>query len=328
MKNYNACTGVEKALIQQIVKALHEDWLSPLRNTTTDMIQGTIPVILQYLFTRHGNVSADALDRKEGEIKQMHYNPEVDSLDTVFNAVDELAEFATAAGLPYTRPQKIKFAYLILKRLKVFNQAIVDWNKHLRRTPANNTWINFKIFFRQQYDDLKEVGELTIANTQFSHANLVSQIVDAVQESIANAEPTQPPIVTSIPPPTLSPSPTFTPTANIATAPPALSNDPMAALIQQIMLMNNNLVNSLNQSGRSTRGGGGRGRGGGSRYHRRGGRGRGRESRPRTMRYCWTCGWTYHDGAHCRTPAEGHEPTATIYNRMGGSVECLPPGYE
>ena len=320
MKRYESCIGVDKAIRQQIVKAIHEDWLKPLRDPTSDMLQGSIPDILQYLFTHHGDVSADALDTKETEVKNMHYDPEREPLDKVFTEVDQLSEFATAAGIPYSRPQKIKIAYLILKRLKVFNQAITKWNANLRATPANNTWANFKTYFRQEYEDLKEVNELTVGASQFGNANLVSQIVEAVQDSL-----NMPSVDTHVDPPN-EPNASFI--ANNTTSIDT-NSDPMTALMQQMMLMNNNMWqnmqhnrnnNNNNQSGYRSGRGSSRGRG-------RNGRGRGRSSRPRTMRYCWTCGWTYHDGAHCRTPAEGHKPEATIDNRMGGSVECVPPGY-
>ena len=68
MIKYETCIGVEKALRQQIIKAIHEDWLEPLRNSTSDMLQGTTPEIIQHLFTQHGDVSADALDTKEAAV--------------------------------------------------------------------------------------------------------------------------------------------------------------------------------------------------------------------------------------------------------------------
>ena len=90
--------------------------------------------------------------------------------------------------------------------------------------------------------------------------------------------------------------------------------------------MNANLMNFQSNNRDTTRPPNGRGRGRGGRYS--GGRGRGRFVRnPRVMRYCWSCGWCTHYGARCRTPREGHKTTATIENRLGGSVEGLPPNY-
>ena len=110
MKNYEACDGVEKALIQQIVKAIHESWLQPLRNNVTDTITGSIPVILTYLFSTFGDVTARSLNRKEDEVKTMSYDPAMDPIDNIFTDVQELADFAVAARSPYSREQMINIA--------------------------------------------------------------------------------------------------------------------------------------------------------------------------------------------------------------------------
>ena len=40
--------------------------------------------------------------------------------------------------------------------------------------------------------------------------------------------------------------------------------------------------------------------------------------------YCWTHGLTNHSSDRCLTPAEGHQPQATLYNRMGGNTRNCP----
>ena len=342
MQQYNVCVGVEKAIIQQLVKAVHEDWLKPLRNTTTNTIQGTIPTILTFLFNTHGNISPETITTKELEVKNMDYNAESEPIDNVFTKIEELVEFAAAAGAPYSRPQIINIAYVILKRLRIFNSSITEWNKKVRTTPALNTWINFKSFFRVAYEDLREVGELRLADTSFNQANLVTQIVDAVQESLGSL-PAEPYPYTTAPLQQVihSPPPVETfPQANnafIPTSPaPQISNqDPMAAIVQQMMLMNTNLINSMqaqhSSTSSNTNGGQGRGRGRGNRYgDRNGGRGRNNRTGNRTfiMRYCWSCGWCLHDVKHCRSRKADHKVDATVTNRMNGSTEGLPPGFE
>ena len=118
-------------------------------------------------------------------------------------------------------------------------------------------------------------------------------------------------------------------------APPMPTQDPMAAIVQQMMQMNTNLMNTMQAQTSSTssyqNSGSGRGGGRGNRNGGRGG-GRGRNNRSGTrrfiMRYCWSCGWCVHDGNHCRSRKDGHKVEATVYNRMDGSTEGLPPGYE
>ena len=69
----------------------------------------------------------------------------------------------------------------------------------------------------------------------------------------------------------------------------------MAALVQQMMLMNSNFMNTTQQGNQTVqergRSYGGRGRGRGrNRGGRGGGRGRYQTRPPRIMRYCWSCG--------------------------------------
>ena len=337
MKLYDMCVGVEKALTQQIVKAVHADWLKPLRNAITNTIQGTIPEILTFLFNTHGNISPDTITNMELGVKNMEYDAETEPIDNIFTKIEELVEFAAAAGAPYSRPQIINIAYVILKRLKIFNSFITEWNKKVRATPALNTWSNFKTFFRTAYDDLREVGELRIADTTFNQANLVTQIVDAVQESLAYPPPSDS-FVPSVP---MEPVPQSVPQVNNAyqhtsPAPQLNTQDPMSALVQQMMLMNTNLMNSMqshhnngaNPSHSNPGRGGGRGRNSG----RNSGRGRSNRNsnnnRSFIMRYCWSCGWCLHDGNHCRSRKEGHKVDANVSDRMGGSTDGLPPGFE
>ena len=107
----------------------------------------------------------------------------------------------------------------------------------------------------------------------------------------------------------------------------------MAALVQQMMLMNSNFMNTTQQGNQTVqergRSYGGRGRGRGrNRGGRGGGRGRYQTRPPRIMRYCWSCGWQTHDGEHCYNRQTGHQVEATIDNRMGGSNLGFPPGFE
>ena len=182
LKLYDQCVAMEKALKQQITKAIHEDWLKPLRDPVTHAINDDIPTMLTFLFAQHGDVSAAALSDKEDKVKQMHYVPATEPIDKVFTTIHELAEFAAAANSPYNEQQIINIAYVIIKKCKVFNDAITRFNRDIRATPVNNNWNYFKDFFRAAYRELREVGDLTVADTPFNEANLISGIVDALQQ--------------------------------------------------------------------------------------------------------------------------------------------------
>ena len=319
LKNLEICDGVEKALIQQIVKAAHEDWLQPLRNAVTNALQGTVSAILTYLFQQHGDVSPDSLTTREQEVKQMRYDPHREPVDNVFTAVTKLVDFASAAGAPFTRPQTINIAYCILKKTKVFNKGITEWNRRIKTHPNQATWLNFKTHFRDAYTELQEVNELTVEDTSFHQANLISDIVDAVQQSFHLDSTSH--VLPAVAPPTVHHE-----QANLAASTPPSSD--LSAIVQQMMQMNNQMLQTMQSmqrtsppANRNSMGGRGRGRNSFS----SGSRGRGRGTRSRIMRYCWSCGWCTHDGAHCRFVQEGHCADATVNNRMGGSNTGFPP---
>ena len=54
---YNECQSLEQALRKQIIDAIPAEGLDSLRNTDTDMINETTPVIIQYLQTNYGRVA-------------------------------------------------------------------------------------------------------------------------------------------------------------------------------------------------------------------------------------------------------------------------------
>ena len=318
MKLYEKCVGVEKSIIQQISKAVEKTWLDPLRDHNTDAINCSIPDILAFLFQEHGDVSANALERREKLVRDMVYNPASELVDRIFTEVTKLADFATAAGAPLTQQQKINIAYVILMKTRVFNKAITDWNRVIRVTPGDNTWQNFKRFFRLAHCELKEVGEVQAMDTPFNQANFVCQVVDAIQESLATKNES------SEAPPVPSPSANAARSnqgsnsnANVQTIDPNLN-----ALIQQMMTMNSNLISAIN--GNNSDGGGSNNSNNNRNRNRRRNN---RNQRTITMRYCWSCGWCTHDGAHCRVKKNGHKEEATVDNRMGGSENGLPPGY-
>ena len=148
MKLYEKCVGVEKAIIQQINKAIEETWLDPLRDNNTNAINHTIPDILAFLFQEHGDVTANALERCEKQVRDMVFNPATENVDKIFTEVTYLADFANAAGALLMEQQKINIAYVILMKTRVFNKAITDWNRVIRITPTDNTWVNFRCFLR------------------------------------------------------------------------------------------------------------------------------------------------------------------------------------
>ena len=67
------------------------------------------------MFTTHGDISPESLIIREQQVKTMEYRPDTEPVDKVFTEVTQLVDYASAAGAPYTRPQTLNIAYVILK---------------------------------------------------------------------------------------------------------------------------------------------------------------------------------------------------------------------
>ena len=307
--------GVENALKSQLTKAIEPTYLTALIDPDTYDLQGTIFDSLRFLMTTYGRVTPEALADEFEKVNAIIYNPAL-PIDVIFNAVVDVSELAGAANIPYTEQQQITICYNILNRSGRVTQDIKEWN---RRPVHLKTWTAFKTYFRRVHSELRETESETLQNMQ--HANIARQVIEGISHLIPSVE--EPPPTPAIPPPAPTPpSPAPPVTQSAPPTPSALSVTESAiipSLIQQMNQMQT-LMMSMQQGMCNPTNGHGRGRGnrGG-----RGGRG-GNGPPPVYTQYCWTHGLCMHVGANCRTPTAGHQTTATVNNRMGGSNRNCP----
>jgi hypothetical protein len=119
------------------------------------------------------------LEDRDQELRNMTYNTQ-HPIDIVFNAVEDYVDFAELGSQPLTPHQTIAKAYIILNKTRRFKNNIADWN---RRTDADKTWINFKIYFRRAHQEFRKTTDVTLeeSDLQQNNANLVQQVVDGLQ---------------------------------------------------------------------------------------------------------------------------------------------------
>ena len=125
LRIFKEVTGVENAFKQQVVAAVEPQYLEVLCNYTTGRLQGTIAEIIRHLFKVYGKVTPQMLFEHEQKVQQMVYNPQ-HPIDGVFNAVDELENYAEAALIPYSEKQCANLAYCILNRTGLFQRWIIE----------------------------------------------------------------------------------------------------------------------------------------------------------------------------------------------------------
>jgi hypothetical protein len=149
LRLFREVQGVGKALIQQIVQAVDAPYLIEIHDRNSNSLYGTVNKILDPLQQVYGRVSPQMLEDQEQELKNVSYSPK-HPIDTVFNAVDNLADFASLDLQPLTDRQIISKAYIIINKTRRFKTPINEWN---RKTEATKTWQNFKMHFRQAHQE-------------------------------------------------------------------------------------------------------------------------------------------------------------------------------
>ena len=175
---YNEVQAVEVALRNQIVEAIEEEYLTPLRNHTTDMINDPIPSIFTFLRDNYGKLAPAQLKERETEIDNLVYDPS-QNVDIIFNKIQEFQDLCTLLDNPKSDKQLVIYAYLCFQKTGIFQQSLKEWNA---KPVADQTFPNFKVFMRKEYMDLQAVGGLTVPT---SSINLLQQLKDH-HESITN----------------------------------------------------------------------------------------------------------------------------------------------
>ena len=126
------------------------------------------------------------LQKKKDEAKKTIYNPR-DPIASVFSVVDDLVKLSALAATLISNAQQVNIGYVILHKTGKFSQPIVEWNRNL---VVDKTWANFKTHFRTANKELRATTNLTAQDAGMHHANMVRDVVAALQDTMsAAAEP-------------------------------------------------------------------------------------------------------------------------------------------
>jgi len=307
LRVFRESDGVEKALFQQLVEAVEPQYLTAVRNRTTNSITMSLSDVLQHLQETYGTITPQMLQTKKASVDNMRYNVHL-PIDNVFETVEELVQYAIYAKDPLTPTQTVTYGYLLLLNTGRFATSITEWN---RRTDAERDWAQFQTFFRQAHLELRATSNLTIEQAQLQEqrvqqeqqqANIVEQVL---AELLIHQES-----------PIIAPAPVANQVheADIAQAlamqaANAASQQPLTALQAQLQAMQTMMQQMQNNMGNQRR----------NNNRSSGGSNRNGD----TTKYCWTHGGCAHLGIECRTKATGHKDAATRGNKMGGSTRNI-----
>ena len=158
------------------------------------------------------------------------------------------------------------------------------------------TWANFKNYFRQAHQELKETGDLQVRETQFNSANLVQEVIDGIQSALQPQDSTDGPTTEVLQHMANS-------AAQQQVMPQRISQ--MVDFLQKMSVMQQkindqqssttSLTTSTNSSSR-------------------------RRRRTNISFYCWSHGACAQPSPECKGKRPGHQDAATFENKRGGST--------
>eukprot|EP00957_Ditylum_brightwellii_P118910 9069476-Ditylum_brightwellii.AAC.1 len=99
------------ALKQQIVGGIEAKYLKVVWSSITQQINCTIPDIFTYLFETYGDVTPQALQTLQDNMKAIQFDP-MDPVDNIFTDIDSLADIAELEKIPSPRDKKYPFDIL------------------------------------------------------------------------------------------------------------------------------------------------------------------------------------------------------------------------
>ena len=319
IRQYDECQAVEQITRSMITEAIDDEYLDELRNADTDMIHESIPEIIEYLQSNFGKISEHELNDKEDTLKAMVYDP-TSPVQTVFNKIKSFQDLCTLLKKSKTDGQLVTLGYLIFSKTRLFMDALKDWNE---KGDADKTYTKFKTHMRNEHLALRQVGALTMKDSELSQANML-QLLTENQNKLANEMQTQ---LANTMQDNMQHAfhalglrdeneENVPPFGNNSSA-NSVTNDKMMELLQNLQTKVDTLANENNilKSNRN---------------HARSGPNLDENTHHPVSgkpfkRYCWTHGCTTHWGKNCSNKKRGHKDNATFKDRMGGSdLNCYP----
>ena len=322
--------NMQTALKNQIVGVFDEIHLKQLQHDLTGFANVTAWDLINHLYNSYGTQSPDDITQNEARMKA-DWNV-TRPFEHLVEQIEDAVQFAANANVPFTDAQITNTGLHLVQKTGVFREECKTW----RRRPANQqTWANFKTFFNEAYRDYQIENNITAANTEYGANNISednnpddSNTAEAL-EHLAAATATDREAV-----------------ANLTTANQRLTQElqnrgnsieALQTAVDQLSQRIQTLSTQPQQQPVPTYWNhplpfaptwqpprpnkGGRGKGG-----RRGKGSNQKGQQNPQIHYCWTHGVTFtnsHTSANCRNRAQGHQETATLENRMGGSTTGL-----
>lgn len=107
-------------------------------------------------------------------------------IDMYFKRIDDAIEYADDGDVPFTGEQILQTAYHAVSVCGLYKDACKEWRA---KPQVNKTWQAFKVFFAQEYHELREQQRLTAGQSDYrSTDGVANMLVDDPQEGVDMAD--------------------------------------------------------------------------------------------------------------------------------------------
>ena len=201
LRVYHEVNNVDKALKQQLIKAVDGTYLEAIRDRTSDTITRPVHEVMEHLFNTYGQVTPTDYQTRETAVKSLTFDPNTTPIDNIFKEIKDLVDLSGRANIPITQAQFITIGYVIMWKTSALGDYLKTWNAW---PLVQKTWLNFKRHFRDAVKEYKTLKGPTINNSIYQQANFMQEIknevrtiiVDEIQKHTANLiQHSQPPSV-------------------------------------------------------------------------------------------------------------------------------------
>ena len=294
--DYHQVRLVETTVLNQLKNAFDKPVLRAKTDRLTNTITCSIPDIFTYLFHTFGNITDMSLAEARNNAVS-HTYVHSDSINNVFDLIDEYADMAEAHGTPEPEAQLMSIAMIILMRANIFAEGITAWNN---LPHVDKSWTSFQHHFVQVQDDYKRARPTETSSTlgYTPQANLAQFPYSYDDQALALSAGAGFPDI----PPASDCS------ANTGSAPVQQANvaDSTTANLLKTFLQEFQDLKNQQSSNEDTKG------------KEKDKNKDGKKKGPR--KYCWTHGACAHTSAECNKPKEDHKKDATFTDMKGGST--------
>lgn len=171
-KIYDTHTNINSALKALLLKAVDDAYVCKLKNRLTGYLGVTTRDLLDHLLDRYRKITlADMVECQKALNEPL--DPSL-PIDVYFKKIDDTAQYAADGNTPFTPEQILQAAYHAVSSTGLYIEPCKQWR---RRTAVDKMWPNFKIYFGEEYHDLKETQRITAGQGGYHGANAATDIV-------------------------------------------------------------------------------------------------------------------------------------------------------